>query len=233
MERYSVINEKDKREIVLLKSFPCKWGRCSFCDYIDDNTVSIEEIIETNKAVLQSVTGRYKKLEVINSASVFELPIETLEDIRFVCEQQDIKNLVFEAYHNYRHTLEEIRNFFEGIDVEFKCGIESFDEDFRNNFLKKGIKFKDAKEVSEYFSTICLLVGIEGQTMDIIRKDMEESRLFDRVCINIFVENTTDIKADAKLIIQFKEEYGHLEMEDKYDILWNNTDFGVGGEESE
>ena len=37
MERYSRILEKDKREIVLLKSRPCIWGKCSFCDYIEDN----------------------------------------------------------------------------------------------------------------------------------------------------------------------------------------------------
>ena len=39
MERYSRILEKDKREIVLLKSRPCIWGKCSFCDYIEDNDV--------------------------------------------------------------------------------------------------------------------------------------------------------------------------------------------------
>ena len=34
MERYSVITEKNRREIVLLRAFPCAWGKCSFCDYI-------------------------------------------------------------------------------------------------------------------------------------------------------------------------------------------------------
>ncbi|MDM8128893.1 radical SAM protein, partial [Paraclostridium benzoelyticum] len=37
MDRYSEINNKNKREIVLLKGFPCKWGKCSFCDYTLDN----------------------------------------------------------------------------------------------------------------------------------------------------------------------------------------------------
>ena len=36
MERYSTIDEKYKREIVLLKARPCKWGKCRFCDYIED-----------------------------------------------------------------------------------------------------------------------------------------------------------------------------------------------------
>ena len=36
MDRYSKIINKNSREIVLLKAFPCVWGKCSFCDYIDD-----------------------------------------------------------------------------------------------------------------------------------------------------------------------------------------------------
>ena len=36
-QRYSTITDKHPREICLLRSFPCAWGKCSFCDYIDDN----------------------------------------------------------------------------------------------------------------------------------------------------------------------------------------------------
>ena len=32
MDRYSEVTNKNQREIVLLKAFPCKWGKCSFCD---------------------------------------------------------------------------------------------------------------------------------------------------------------------------------------------------------
>ena len=38
MQRYSVITHKLPREIVLLKGLPCVWSKCTFCDYIDDNT---------------------------------------------------------------------------------------------------------------------------------------------------------------------------------------------------
>ena len=37
MERYSRITDKNRREIVLLRAFPCAWGKCTFCDYIEDN----------------------------------------------------------------------------------------------------------------------------------------------------------------------------------------------------
>lgn len=228
MERYSVIDEKDKREIVLLKSFPCKWGKCTFCDYIDDNSQSISEMVSLNREVLNKVTGKYNKLEVINSASVFELPAETLKDIKDVVKKKDIKTLVFEVFYNYRNRLDEIRNYFSEVKVEFKTGIETFDEDFRNNFLNKKINVKNPEDVKEDFDVICLLVGIKGQTKEMIRRDMELSKMFPRVCINIFINNDTDIKRDEELVQWFKDEYGYLDANERYDILWNNTDFGVG-----
>lgn len=229
MNRYSKIIDKNPREIILLRSHPCKWGRCFFCDYIDDNSVNEEEMICTNKKIIENVSGQFKALEVINSASVFELPKESLLDIRNKCLEKGIQTLFFEAYYNYRHRLDEIREFFKGINIEFKCGIESFDENFRNSYLNKNIHFESPQEVASYFDNICLLVGIKGQSQEMIDRDMEIAlKYFKRVCINIFVENTTPVKRDKKLIEYFKNNYSHLENMENIEILWNNTDFGVG-----
>ena len=62
MIRYNRIIEKDPREIVLLKSRPCQWGRCFFCDYIDDNCEEDDGLNDFNKQVLQNVTGEFGKL---------------------------------------------------------------------------------------------------------------------------------------------------------------------------
>ena len=71
MERYSHILEKDKREIVLLKSRPCIWGKCSFCDYIEDNDVDQKENQKINYELLNKITGQYVVIEVIKSVSFF------------------------------------------------------------------------------------------------------------------------------------------------------------------
>ena len=229
MIRYSRILEKNPREIVLLKSRPCKWGRCSFCDYIDDNCKDDSAMIEFNYQVLQNIRGEFKKLEVINSASVFELPKETLEDIRDIVLEKGIRVLYFESHYTYRHRLQEIRDFFPGIDVKFNCGIETFDDDFRNNYLNKGAVFESPEEVAKYFDAAYLLVGIKGQSKEMIARDVEILlKYFDMGCINIYVDNTTRVKADPELINWFKDEYSYLEDMDKIEILWNNTDYGVG-----
>ena len=57
MDRYSEVTNKNQREIVLLKAFPCVWGKCSFCDYILDNSTNEDEINKLNFEVLENITG--------------------------------------------------------------------------------------------------------------------------------------------------------------------------------
>lgn len=233
MIRYSTILGKNPREIVLLKSRPCVWGRCFFCDYIHDNSRDEHEILEINKETLANVTGETSSLEVINSGSAFELPKETLEDIKRLIELKGIKKLFLESHYVYKDRLDELRDFF-GIPIVFKCGIETFDHEFRNSYLKKGIKFDHPSEVASYFSSICLMVGIKGQTKEMIRKDIEIlEKYFDRGCINVFINNSTPVKRDEELVQWFYKEFSYLEDKENIEVLWNNTDFGVGGNENE
>lgn len=229
MIRYNRIIDKNPREIVLLKSRPCQWGRCFFCDYINDNSQDSKKIIEFNKEIIKSITGEFNKVEIINSASVFDLPKETLMDIKDMVSGKNIHTLFFESHFMYKNRLEEIRNMFPDTQIIFKCGIETFDNDFRNNYLQKGAYFETYKDVTPYFNSICLMVGIKGQTKDMIRKDMEiAENHFDHVCINIYTKNSTPVEPNNNLINWFKDEYSYLEENDNIEILWNNTDFGVG-----
>lgn len=228
--RYSRILDKNPREIVLLKSRPCKWGRCFFCDYIDDNCCDDDSIIKFNRNVLSNVTGELRRLEIVNSASVFELPKECLKDIKDIVLDKGIEKLYFESHYSYRHRLCEITDYFKGTDTVFKCGIETFDDNFRNDYLNKGVYFNNYSEVSEYFKSICLLVGIKGQTKEMITKDIKIMKdYFEHGCINIYVENSTPVKRDEEIISWFKEEYSYLEKYENIEVLWNNTDFGIGG----
>ncbi len=65
-----------------------------------------------------------------------------------------------------------MREYFE-IPVVFKIGVETFDNDFRNNILNKNANFKTPQDVKEYFDSPCIMVGIKGQTKEMIDKDIE------------------------------------------------------------
>ena len=228
MDRYSEVTNKNKREIVLLKAFPCKWGKCSFCDYILDNSNDEEEINKLNFEVLENITGKYKVLEVINSGSCFEMPMDTLLRIKEIIKEKKIEKLFLESHWIYKNKIQQMRDFFE-IPITFKIGVESFDYDFRNKYLNKNAKFKTVEELKEYFDSPCIMVGIKGQTKEMIDRDMEIIKThFEHATINVFVNNTSNVKRDDELVDWFKKKYSYLIDNQNIEILFNNTDFGVG-----
>ena len=148
--------------------------------------------------------------------------------IKKIVDEKKIKLLFFESHWCYRNRLDEIKNFFN-VPIVFKIGVETFDYDFRNNFLNKNAKFKDPKEVTEKFQSVCLMVGIKGQTKEMIRKDVEILlENFKYGTINVFVNNTTSIKRDEELVQWFRKEYRYLDEHPTIEVLYHNTDFGVG-----
>lgn len=228
MERYNRITNKNQREIVLLKARPCAWGKCRFCDYIEDNSRDIDAMVALNREVLSHVTGEFGVLEVIDSASCFELPQQTLEDVREVIREKKIKKLFLESHWIYRNRLDEMREFF-GIPIVYKIGVETFDYDFREGYLNKHANFKSPEEVAALFDSPCLMVGIKGQTKEMIRRDIQLLKEhFALGTVNVYTNNTTDVVQDPELVRWFREEFAYLDNDPSVEVLYENTDFGVG-----
>lgn len=228
MNRYSVIPGKNTREIVLLKGFPCVWGKCAFCDYIEDNSTNHNEMIALNNSVLEKVTGCTGALEVINSGSCFELPQETLYRIREIAVQKGIRRLFFESHWIYRKRLQEMRDFMK-IPIVFITGVETFDTDFRQRVLNKHADFQSPEEVAAWFDSVCLLVGIRGQTREMIDNDIRALKKYFRYgTVNVFTPNSTPVRQDPELIEWFRQKYRCLEDDPNIEVLYENTDFGVG-----
>ncbi|MGL6065648.1 MAG: radical SAM protein [Cetobacterium sp.] len=228
--RYSKIENKNKREIVLLKGLPCKYGKCKFCNYIEDNSENLEEIDRVNKETLEEVTGKFGALEVINSGSVFELPELTLERIREVVKEKNIKLIYFEIYYGYKNRLNEIKEFFKGIDIRFRMGMETFDDEFRINSYGKNFKLgdKDLEDLSNKLYSICLLICVKGQTKDMIQKDIELGlKHFKSITINIFINNGTEVERDEELVKWFIDNYAYLQEDSRVELLIDNKDLGV------
>lgn len=230
MQRYSKITDvqKYKREIVLLKSRPCAYGKCTFCDYILDNSKNIDEINSVNFEVLESITGEFGILEIINSGNIFELPLQTKNRIKEIIKEKNIKLLFVEAHWMYKDHLHKIKDIFEA-EIFIKTGLESFDYNFREKLLNKGFHHDSPEQLSRLFNSVCLLIGVQGQTKEIIRKDIEIAKNhFQHTTLNLYVNNTTNIKADESLKEWFLDEYKHLFNDPQFEILVDNTDFGVG-----
>ena len=137
--RYSVITDKNPREIVLLRGSGCRYKKCRFCDYHLDFSRNEKENFELNKGILSKVTGIYQSLEVINSGSFPELDIETMKEIENVCVRKGITQLRFEVHWMYHKHVKKWKEHFKekGITLKIKMGVETFDEAFRKDVFDK------------------------------------------------------------------------------------------------
>ena len=230
MERYSVIHDKNPREIVLLRGSGCVYRRCRFCDYHTDACADEAENYALNRAVLARVTGEYGQLEVINSGSVFELDEDTLEELRRLCREKGIGVVHFESHYLYRARIPTLRRRFAPVVLKLKLGLETFDHALREGVLDKGIDERDPARIAEYFDEANLLFGLSGQTPESMERDIELGlRHFERLCVNLMCPNTTLIRPDAAVIESFlREVYPRWKQDERVDILISNTDFGVG-----
>lgn len=227
LERYSLIKTKMPREFLLLQGKGCVWKKCSFCDYFHD---TCDNPFAINKPVIELITGQFGVVDVINSGSAFELDNDTLNFLRTTLYQKNIKTLWLETHWLYHNRLNEIREFFAGIDVKFRVGVESFDPATRNAW-NKGIPSNVTPEnIAKKFDGCCLLICVQGQSKEIILSDIETAdRLFGYYSINVFNENSTSLKTDKSLLKWFVDEvYPHYKDNPHAEILINNSDLGVG-----
>src|SRR5262245_8371241 len=170
--RYGRYTVKRPREVVLLRGLPCVWSRCSFCDYINDNTSDLDEIRRVADAELAKVTGEFGRLTVINSGSVQELPPPIRERVRELIRAKGISEFYTESYWSYRKDYEATRRFF-GVPTHLFLGVETFDDGVRNGVLNKAMHWSGPDEVAAYTDSINLMVGVRGQTRDMVRRDVE------------------------------------------------------------
>lgn len=232
MNRYSVITEKNPREIVLLRGRGCRYRRCAFCDYHEDASCDENANLQINTEALSHVTGQFGCLEIVNSGSFCELDSSTMTAIMAVCSTRNISTIHFECHWLYRRHIPALKEAFAaiGVNVKMKIGVETFDAVYREEIMHKGIRENDPAKIAEGFNECCLLFGLPGQTAESMKSDIETGlRHFERICINIMVENSAPLQPSTQVRQIFMTEIYPLYKENsRIDILLNNTDFGVG-----
>lgn len=180
------------RENVLLVSLGCSWGKCTFCDYQDDRSSSVLACDTVNKKVLEQVKGAaagVSCLDVTCSASYTELPFTTINYIRDVCRQNGITSVILEGHYIYRRSNPYFIDFFGscGINVMFRCGVETFDEHIREDILRKGLPHITPEQLAEHYQWINLMYGMEGQSPDQLKQDIEIGlKYFRRINLSIY-----------------------------------------------
>lgn len=194
LQRYGSVDDGIiPREVVLLRSMPCSWGKCEFCEYKNDNVPSVATAIKENLKVLDQVQGKHGVLQVIDSASWTELPMQTLFDILQTCLWMNIYTVIFEGHWMYKDCIDSTMRLFNknGIHTEYILGLESISVS-RRRALKKGVpEFPLQQYRAGGFGWVNLLYGdTTSPSAERFLKEVKMcSSVFDYVNISIFTDN--------------------------------------------
>ncbi|MCE4606836.1 MAG: hypothetical protein F7B59_05850 [Desulfurococcales archaeon] len=144
-------DELGRRLIVILRGFPCSYGKCTFCPFAIEQSLHTSKVIFDNREIINNAVRekeeyRPDRIAVFNGGSFHELPYDTVERLKPLA-----KNTVFEVEERSEFiTLESIRNLLDYYKPEhlvIRVGFETFREDIREKTLNKGMPDSELKRV--------------------------------------------------------------------------------------
>ncbi len=148
---FTVSDNLGKRLIVILKGFPCSWGRCSFCPFSLEQSTNVREVIDTNRRIINKAIelmrkDHYERVAVFNGGSFHELPFDTIEELKDLA-----MNRVFEIESRSEFvtldSLKSILSFYKPKKLIVRLGFEVYDEEIREKLLRKGMPDSELKRI--------------------------------------------------------------------------------------
>ena len=141
-----VLVEEDKlgkRAVVILKGFPCSWGRCIFCPFIIEQSCRTSEIITTNSAVIKQAIEvvdkqQIDRVAVFNGSSFHELPFVSIDELASVSEGRVFEIEERPEFVN-RRSVVSLLKLLRPRKLVIRIGFENYYESIRNDYLRKGI----------------------------------------------------------------------------------------------
>ena len=140
---FSINDKLGKRLVVILKGFPCSWGRCSFCPFAMEQSFNIRDVIFTNRRIINKALKilekeDHKRIAIFNGSSFHELPYDTIERLRELA-----KGRIFEIESRSEYitisSIEALLSYYEPEKLIIRIGFEVYDERIRENLLNKGM----------------------------------------------------------------------------------------------
>ncbi|MCE4614365.1 MAG: hypothetical protein F7B60_02375 [Desulfurococcales archaeon] len=149
-----VFRENDKlgkRLIIILRGFPCSYGKCTFCPFIVEQSLNTNKVVFENREIISQALKEkeeYKpeRIAVFNGGSFHELPYDTIEKLAPLA-----KDMVFEIEERSEFiTLESVKallDYYHPDLLVMRIGFETFLEDIREGVLNKGMPDSELKRV--------------------------------------------------------------------------------------
>jgi len=186
-----------RRLVVILRGFPCAWGKCTFCPFAVEQSLHTRHVIEDNrkiigKAVQLAEEGGYERVAVFNGGSFHELPYDSVEKLRPLA-----RGRIFEVEERSEYVtldmLETLIGYYRPQRLIVRVGFETANERIREEVLRKGMPDSEMLRLSRLRLEArerglpveiwtYLLFGMEGIPEDSVYESLRVfKKLFDGV----------------------------------------------------
>ncbi|MEB2837196.1 MAG: hypothetical protein GSR80_000394 [Desulfurococcales archaeon] len=195
-----VFRYRDKlghRLVLILRGFPCSWGRCTFCPFALEQSTSTARVIGDNRRIIERAIEEIRRepvgrVAVFNGGSFHELPYDTVERLRPLA-----RGRVFEVEERSEFvtldSLEALVDYYRPRRLIVRVGFETAFEDIREGLLRKGMPDSEMHRLSRLRLEArsrglpveiwtYLLFGMEGIPEETVVESLRAfKRLFDGV----------------------------------------------------
>ncbi len=138
--------------VVILRGFPCGYGRCTFCPFALEQATSTGRVIADNRRIIGEAVERaeregVRRVAVFNGGSFHELPLDTVVLLRRLS-----RGRVFEVEERSEYvtleSLEALVGLLEPERLIVRVGFETAFEDIREGVLRKGMPDSEMHRLS-------------------------------------------------------------------------------------
>jgi len=188
------IDRLGHRLVVVLKGFPCSWGKCVFCPFYLEQSSNLREVLETDAEIVERARQALRewgcdRVTVFNGGSFFELPLAVINALRAITRGRVVDIETRPEFLTLENALHALR-LLEARELVVRVGLEVVNEEIRNRVLNKGIPQSEVMRLAELRKRIdelglpikivaYVLFGIEGVPEEEVIRSVEEfNRLF-------------------------------------------------------
>ncbi len=141
-----------RRLVVILRGFPCSWGKCTFCPFALEQSTSTSRVIEDNRRIIAEALRELERdpverVAVFNGGSFHELPYDSVERLRPLA-----RGRIFEVEERSEfvtmNSLEALVEYYRPRRLVVRVGFETAFEEIREGLLRKGMPDSEMHRLS-------------------------------------------------------------------------------------
>lgn len=131
------------RMTIILQGPPCSYGKCRYCPFAVEQSISIRKILSTNNEIIERAENLIRsskikptRISIFNGGSFVELPFQTITRLSSLTKGLKVDVELIPSFMEWE-TVASIKNVLEPSTLFIRVGFEVFDEEIRRALGKE------------------------------------------------------------------------------------------------